>query len=66
MATATTTESSATKTAPSRKKLRAAGRKKRAAKINTDSAFKKTYFEAKSKRANDKKAAYRKKKSRKK
>ncbi len=59
MATATTATPTNT---PSRKKLRAIGRKKRQAKIATEPAFAKTFFEAKSKRANDKKAAFRKKK----
>lgn len=51
-----------TKSAPSRRTLKAAGRKKRAQKLATDKAFAKTFFEGKSKRAADKKAAYRKKK----
>lgn len=59
MAEAKTT---ATKTAPSRKTLRAKGRKKRTERLKKDAEFKKTYFEAKSKRATEKKAAYRKKK----
>lgn len=58
MATAATAE----KSAPSRKTLRKAGRDKRKTKLKTDPEFKKTYFEGKSKRATDKKAAFRKKK----
>jgi hypothetical protein len=46
--------------------LRALGRKKRKAKLQENKEFAKTYFEAKSKRSNDKKAAFRKKKSKKK
>ena len=45
-----------------RKTLKAAGRKKRAAKLATDKEFAKAFFAAKSKRATDKKAGYRKKK----
>ena len=59
MATATTATPTNT---PSRKKLRAIGRKKRQAKIASEPEFKKSYFEGKSKRANEKKAAFRKKK----
>lgn len=51
-----------TKTGPSRRTLRTLGRKKRAERLKADPAFKKAYFEAKSKRAVDKKSAYRKKK----
>ncbi len=47
---------------PGRRKLRAIGRKKRAAKLQAEPEFKKAFMEAKSKRANDKKAAFRKKK----
>jgi hypothetical protein len=50
------------KTKPSRKTLRKKGRAKRVAKLNTDPEFKKAYHEGKSKRALDKKAAFRKKK----
>ena len=57
-----TTTSAATPAKLGRRKLRAQGRKKRTAKLQADSAFKKTFFEAKSKRSNDKKAAFRKKK----
>ena len=46
--------------------LRALGRKKRKAKIASDKEFAKTFFAAKSKRSNDKKSAFRKKKARKK
>jgi len=50
------------KSAPSRKTLRTAGRKKREARLKTDAEYRKTYHEAKSKRSTDKKAAFRKKK----
>jgi hypothetical protein len=46
--------------------LRALGRNKRKAKLKENKEFAKAYFEAKSKRSNDKKAAFRKKKSKKK
>jgi hypothetical protein len=49
-----------------RRKKKDLGRKKRAHKLKTDSAFAKAYHESKSKRAADKKTAFRKKKSRKK
>ena len=49
-----------------RRKKKAAGRKKRTLKLRSDKEFAKTFFEARSKRANDKKSAFRKKKSRKK
>ena len=49
-----------------RRKAKTAGRKKRALKLQSDKEFSKTFFEARSKRANDKKAAFRKKKARKK
>ncbi len=49
-----------------RRRKKAAGRKKRTLKLRTDKEFAKTFFEARSKRSNDKKAAFRKKKSRKK
>jgi hypothetical protein len=49
-----------------RKVKKAAGRKKRVEKLKTDKNFAKTYFEAKSKKANDKKSAFKKKKNRKK
>jgi hypothetical protein len=45
---------------------RAEHRKKLAAKLKGDKEFTKTYFEGRSKRANDKKSAFRKKKSKKK
>jgi hypothetical protein len=45
---------------------RALGRKKRKVKLQENKEFAKTFFEAKSKRSNDKKAAFRKKKARKK
>jgi len=50
----------------SRKKKKDLGRKKRVLKLKTDKVFSKAYHEAKSKRAVDKKAAFRKKKSKKK
>jgi hypothetical protein len=56
----TTTAAAGTPT--SRKKVRALGRKKRTARLQADKEFAKAYFEGKSKRSNDKKAAYRKKK----
>ncbi len=49
-----------------RRKLKTAGRKKRALKLATDKEAAKVFFEGRSKRANDKKAAFRKKKARKK
>ena len=58
MATAATAE----KTAPSRKTLRKKGRAKRTEKLKTNVEFKKAYFEGKSKRSIEKKAAFRKKK----
>jgi hypothetical protein len=70
MATAQTTASaSATDLAKKRalrRRSRAAGRKKLTAKLKTDKEFSKTYFEGRSKRATEKKAAFRKKKSKKK
>lgn len=44
----------------SRKTLKAAYRKKKAAKILADKEFAKTFFENRSKRSNDKKSAFRK------
>lgn len=49
----------------SRKKIRAAARKKRKLKLRTDKEFAKTYFEGRSKRSIEKKAAFRKKKKKK-
>jgi hypothetical protein len=49
-----------------RRKARTAGRKKRVLKLRSDKEFAKTYFEGRSKRSNDKKSAFRKKKTRKK
>jgi hypothetical protein len=49
-----------------RKKTRRAGKKKLSAKLHSDKEFAKTFFEARSKRQNDKKVAFRKKKARKK
>jgi hypothetical protein len=64
------TETTATATTPkaklSRATLRSQGRKKRKLKLQADKEFAKTYFAGKSKRSNDKKAAFRKKKARKK
>ena len=51
-----------TKTAPSRRTLKAKGRKARKTKLATDKAFAKAFFDAKSKRSTDKKAGFRKKK----
>lgn len=45
-----------------RKKARKEGREKRRVKLQSDKEFAKAFFEARSKRANDKKAAFRKKK----
>jgi hypothetical protein len=49
-----------------RKKTRREGKKKLMAKLQSDKEFAKTYFEARSKRQNEKKVAFRKKKARKK
>ncbi|MGK5083176.1 hypothetical protein WDW37_07700 [Bdellovibrionota bacterium FG-1] len=49
-----------------RRQKKTAGRKKLTAKLKTNKEFAKTYFEGRSKRANEKKVAFRKKKSRKK
>ncbi len=49
-----------------RRTLRKLGRDKRQKKIATDREYAKTLFEGRSKRSNDKKAAFRKKKSKKK
>lgn len=45
-----------------RKKARKEGREKRRLKLQSDKEFAKTFFEARSKRSNDKKTAFRKKK----
>ena len=67
MATPTTaTPSTTPKAKLGRKTLRKLGRDKRKAKIQTDKEFAGKFFEAKSKRAADKKTAFRKKKSKKK
>jgi len=50
------------KTKPSRRTLRKKGRDKRKVKMKTDVEYKKKVLEGKSKRSNDKKAAFRKKK----
>ena len=60
------TQTETTKTPKSRKTLRRAGKKKLMTKLSTDKEFATTFFTAKAKRANDKKTAFRKKKSRKK
>lgn len=52
--------------AKSRKVLKREGRQKRVAKLRTNLEFAKTYFEAKSKRSQDKSASFRKKKKNKK
>lgn len=62
--TAQTTGTAATRNA--RRTSRRAGKKKLMSKLQSDREFAKTYFGAKSKRANDKKAAFRKKKTKKK
>jgi hypothetical protein len=49
-----------------RRRKKAAGRKKRSLKLRSDKEYAKTFFEGRSKRANDKKSAFRKKKTRKK
>ena len=64
--TQTTATATPSKAKLSRATLRAQGRKKRKAKLAPDKEFAKTFFAAKSKRSNDKKAAFRKKKARKK
>ena len=71
MATAQTTATATAgtelaKKRAARRRLRTAGRKKLTAKLKTDKEFAKGFFEGRSKRANDKKAAFRKKKSKKK
>jgi hypothetical protein len=55
-----------TKKRAARRRSRADHRKKLSAKLKTDKEFSKTYFGARSKRALEKKAAFRKKKSKKK
>ncbi len=50
------------KTKPSRRTLRKKGRVKRKEKLQKDPTFKTAYFEGKSKRSTEKKAAFRKKK----
>jgi len=52
----------AEKTKPSRKTLRKKGRVKRAKRLVAEPEFRKAYFEGKSKRSTEKKAAFRKKK----
>ena len=63
--TKTTTDSAAKKGAIGRRTKKKLGRDKRKAKIQTDKEFAKTYFEAKAKRAADKKVAFRKRNSKK-
>jgi hypothetical protein len=62
------TSTAATPAAPQlgRRRQKTEGRTKRVLKLKTDKEFAKAYFEAKSKRSNDKKSAFRKKKSKKK
>jgi len=57
-----TTATTEKKTKPGRRKLRAAGRVKRNAKIVADKEFATKYFDAKSARSIGKKVAFRKKK----
>ena len=67
--TATNTAGATTELAKKRalrRRKKTEGRKKRAVKLKTDKEFAKTFFEGRGKRANDKKVAFRKKKSRKK
>ena len=64
--TKTPANAEAAKAATARKFLRKQGRAKRSLKLKTDAEYAKTFFAARSKRSNDKKAAFRKKKSRKK
>lgn len=64
MATETTTATTGKKYG--RRTLKKMGRDKRKAKIQNDKEFAGKYFEAKSKRATDKKVAFRKKKTAKK
>jgi len=70
MSTTETTKSTEAKSPEAlkglRKRKKAAGRKKRALKLKSDKDFSKQYFEGKTKRAADKKSAFRKKKSKKK
>lgn len=60
MTTEGTTTTASAKPAYSRRTLRKAGRQKRATKLRAEAEFRKNYFEGKSKRSNDRKAAYRK------
>lgn len=64
--TKTAAAGDAAKSATLRKFMKKQGRKKRTLKLRTDKEFAKTFFDARSKRSTDKKAAFRKKKSRKK
>jgi hypothetical protein len=64
--TATTDKAATAAKRNLRKKARRAGKKKLAAKLSSDKEFAKTFFEARSKRQNEKKVAFRKKKARKK
>lgn len=58
--TTTQTQAAGATKVTSRRKLRAAARKKRTLKLRTDKEFAKGYFEARSKRSTDKKTAFRK------
>ncbi len=60
---AATTSTETKKPAYGRKTLRKIGRVKRKAKLAGDKEYAAKYFEAKSKRSTDKKAAFKKKKS---
>jgi hypothetical protein len=65
--TQTTPKAPAAKVAPgTKKRARRAGKKKLVAKLRANRETAKTYFEARSKRSTEKKAAFRKKKSKKK
>jgi hypothetical protein len=66
MAQTQATETKKPSTPPSKKRLRREGKKKLMGKIYGDKEFSTKYFEAKSKRSTDKKALFRKKKSKKK
>lgn len=60
MAQTANSSTNTTKSPLSRKTLKAQGRKKRKLRLQTDTAFAKTYFEGRSKRSSEKKLAYRK------
>ncbi len=63
MTTAATTTTGTPKAKLGRRTKKTLGRNKRKLRLQTDKEFAKTYFEGRAKRSNDKKAAYRKKKS---